>query len=235
MNVRTAKRLVFALLFACLGAIAADTQQQAWSINATIIEACSCPMFCQCYFNTKPASHGGHGSGGHFCRFNNVFKVNKGKHGTVNLAGLKFWVAGDLGDEFSDGEMDWAVLTFEPSASKEQRDAVASILGHVYPVKWKSFAVAEDAPMEWRYNKDLAEARLGGGKLAEVVLRRFQGMTSEPVVIRNLKYWGVPRNDGFVMMPNEVEAYRAGDKAFEFKGTNGFMITIDMNSGDVKK
>jgi len=32
-----------------------------------------------------------------------------------------------------------------------------------------------------------------------------------------------------------VEAYRAGDKAFEFKGTNGFMITIDMNSGDVKK
>jgi len=47
-----------------------------------------------------------------------------------------------------------------------------------------------------------------------------------------LKYWGVPRNDGFILMPNVVEAYRAGDKAFEFKGTNGFMITIDMTSKD---
>jgi hypothetical protein len=53
-------------------------------------------------------------------------------------------------------------------------------------------------------------------------------------VISNLKYWGVPKNDGFVLMKNEVEAYRTGDKAFEFKGTNGFMITFDMSSKDVK-
>ena len=32
------------------------------------------------------------------------------------------------------------------------------------------------------------------------------------------------------MMPNEVEAYRKGDKAFEYKGTNGFMITLDIDS-----
>ena len=55
----------------------------------------------------------------------------------------------------------------------------------------------------------------------------------KPVVIHNLAYWGAPRNDGFVMMPNEVEAYRVGPKAYEFKGTNGFMINIDMNSNDV--
>jgi hypothetical protein len=35
-----------------------------------------------------------------------------------------------------------------------------------------------------------------------------------------------------VLMPNKVEAYRAGDKAFESKGTNGFMITIDISSKD---
>jgi len=48
----------------------------------------------------------------------------------------------------------------------------------------------------------------------------------------NLPYWGAKRNDGFVMMPNDVEAYRTGPNAFEFKGTNGFMITVDMNSKD---
>jgi hypothetical protein len=36
-------------------------------------------------------------------------------------------------------------------------------------------------------------------------------------------------------MPNEVEAYRVGPKAFEFRGTNGFMITVDINSTDVAK
>ena len=93
--------------------------------------------------------------------------------------------------------------------------------------------VVKDAAMEWKFTKDRAEARLDGGKTAEVVLRRNPGMTDDPVVIKNLKYWGAPRNDGFVLMPNEVEAYRVGDKPFEFKGTNGFMITFDMNSKDI--
>lgn len=65
-------------------------------------------------------------------------------------------------------------------------------------------------------------------------MRRFAGNTDEPVVIHNLKYWGTPRNDGFVMMPNDVEAYRTGAKAFEHKATNGFMMTLDMASTDVK-
>jgi hypothetical protein len=34
-------------------------------------------------------------------------------------------------------------------------------------------------------------------------------------------------------MPNDVEAYRLTDKAFEYKGTNGFMITFDISSKDV--
>jgi hypothetical protein len=207
-----------------------------WSFNATIIEACSCPMFCQCYFNAKPSSeHGGHGAAGHYCRFNNAFQVNRGAQGRVKLDGAKFWVAGDLGGDFSKGQMDWAVVHFDPSVTKEQRDAIAIVLGQVYPVKWNSFNIAADLPMEWKSGKDRAEARLDGGKAAEVILKRFQGNTSAPIVIQNLKYWGVPRNDGFVLMPNEVEAYRLGPKAYEYKGTNGFMITIDITSNDVAK
>lgn len=209
-----------------------------WDFNATIIEACSCPMFCQCYFNMKPASHHGHAGGGseHFCKFNNAFKVNKGQSGGVKLDGAKFWVAGDLGGDFSKGQMDWAVLTFDPSVSKKQRDAIARILGHVYPVKWNSFTIAKDADMEWKAESRMARASLGGGKVAEVVLRHPEpsAMGDGPIVIKNLKYFGVPRNDGFIMMPNDVEAYRLGEKAFEYKGTNGFMITIDMNSRDTR-
>jgi len=213
-----------------------------WSLNATIIEACSCPMFCQCYFDHKPASHAdhegmagmSHGGEHAYCKFNNAFRVNKGSYGGVKLDGVKFWVAGDLGPEFADGEMDWAVLHFDPSVTPEQREGVKNALGYVYPVKWKSFTVGADAPMEWTATKDVATAKLDGGKVGEVVLKRNQGMTDQPIVIQNLRYFGVPRNTGFVLMQNEVEAYRAGDKPYEYKGTNGFMITFDINSKDVK-
>jgi hypothetical protein len=100
-------------------------------------------------------------------------------------------------------------------------------------VKWKSFNVANDSKITWTATKEHAEAKLDDGKAAEVVLNKFKGMTDEPIVIKNLRYFGAPRNDGFIMMPNEVEAYRAGDKAFEFIGSNGFMITLDINSKDV--
>jgi hypothetical protein len=235
MNAPFGGSLCVTTLLAAAALCPLQAQQQTWSMNATIIEACSCPMFCQCFFNTKPASHGEHNSGGHFCRFNNSFRVNKGKYGTTDLAGMKFWVAGDLGGDFAQGQMDWAVLTFDPAVSKGQRDALAVILAQLYPVKWRSFTIEKDAPMEWSYTKDRAVARLGGGKIAEVVLQRYPGMSDGPIVIHNLRYWGAPRNDGFILMPNEVNAYRSGPKAFEFRNTNGSMITVDISSADIAK
>jgi len=240
---RLVPHLAIGLLLLCgvvlLGADASRTTptNMNWAMNATIIEACSCPMFCQCYFNTKPSEHmvmnGDAHSMEHFCKFNNAFRVNKGSYAGTKLDGAKFWVAGDLGGEFSTGEMNWAVLTFDPSVTPEQREGIKAVMGHVYPVKWKSFTVAQDAPMEWNYTKDVATAKLDGGKAAEVTLKRYPGNSEQPITINNLKYWGTKRNNGFVLMPNDVEAYRLGDKAFEYKGTNGFMITFDINNKDV--
>jgi hypothetical protein len=210
-----------------------DAAGPEWAFNATAIEACSCPMFCQCYFATEPAAHHHEGGSKHFCRANLAYKVNRGNHGDVKLDGVKFWIASDLGGDFSKGQMDWAVMYFDKAMTKPQRDALLTIFAHVFPVKWNSFTTAEANIDTWTFDKDSASATMDGGKTAEVRLKRHPGNTADPVVIRNLKYWGAPRNDGFVLMPNEVEAYRVGPKAFEFKGTNGFMITIDMTSKDV--
>ncbi len=225
--------VVVALAAGTLALVAEEkTTAPEWSLNATAIEACSCPMFCQCYFNSEPAAHHeGHGSS-HYCRFNAAYRVNRGMYGATRLDGAKFWVAGDLGADFSKGQMGWAVLTFDPAVTKEQREGITIALGKLFPVKWNSFTVAEDTAIAWDANKDMAAARMAGGKAAEVVLARYQGNTDDPIVIKNLKYWGALRNDGFVLMPNKVEAYRAGDKPFESTGSNGFMITFDISSKD---
>src|SRR5688572_26021575 len=237
--------LLAAFAAALAGAGAAASSPAAattdWAANLTAIEACSCPMFCQCYFNRQPAGHAGskghaghegHGGATHFCRANLAYKINKGHHGATRLDGAKFWVAADLGDDFGDGELDWGVLYFDKTLTPAQREAIGMVAGRIFPVKWKSFKTAEASIDKWTFDKDGAHALLDGGRTAEVKLRRFKGMADGPVVIRNLPYWAAPRNDGFIMMPNEVESYRVGPNAFEFKGTNGFMITVDLNSKD---
>lgn len=230
--------IALAVALAGLGQAVAQQPKPAtpdWSFNATIIEACTCTMFCPCYFNTKPAPHDAHGASKHFCRFNMGYQVNKGTYGAVKLDGAKFWIAGDLGDDFGDGQAEWAEVSFDPAVTKEQREAITTIVPRIYPVKWSSFTIGKDAPVEWKATKERAEARLDGGKGGEVVLlHNPSAMTGDQTVVRNLKYFGAPRNEGFVLMPNQVQAYRRGEKAFESKGTNGFMITLDIASKDVK-
>src|SRR5438094_382441 len=141
----------FAAMFLICAAARAEEKsaEPEWAMNATIIEACSCPMFCQCYFDTKPAAHGakagheGHAgmSGEMFCKMNNAFRVNSGNYGQTKLDGAKFWVAGDLGGDFSKGEMEWAYLVFDPAVTKEQREGIKTALGHLYAVKWKDVIV----------------------------------------------------------------------------------------------
>jgi hypothetical protein len=227
------RQLIAVTAVAMLTICAGHTAPAEWAINATAIEACSCPHFCMCYFNSHPALHHDHGKMQHYCRFNIAYRVNKGTYGATDLTGARFWLSGDLGGDFSTGTMDWAVLTFDKSLTPAQRLSLTEIATHVFPVKWKSFQVAEGSIDTWTFDKDQAHAMLDGGKTAEVKLHRFTGMTSEPVILKNVKYWGTPRNEGFVMMPNDLEAYRQGPNAFEYQGTNGFMITIDMNSKDI--
>ena len=71
-----------------------------WQVRIQYIEACSCDLFCPCYFNDH-ASH--QGSGEHKCNFNNAGRILKGKYGDVDLAGLKFWLSGDLGADWLGG------------------------------------------------------------------------------------------------------------------------------------
>jgi hypothetical protein len=133
--------VVIALLGVSAGHTSAPTAD--WAINATAIEACSCPHFCMCYFNSHPAMHHEHGKMEHYCKFNNAYKVNEGHYGDTGLTGAKFWITGDLGGDFSQGQMDWALVTFDKATTPQQRQALGEIIGHVFPVKWKSLQTAE--------------------------------------------------------------------------------------------
>jgi hypothetical protein len=230
------KRLMtlFALVAFAAVAMAADKPAKGggeWSLDGTIIEACSCPMFCSCYFGSgHPAGHHDMTTmkEEHFCRFNNVYRVNHGHYKDVKLDGTKFWVAGDLGGEFAKGG-EWATLVFDKAMTQPQRDAVGMMMAKMYPMKWGSFTTGE-GDIEWTQNDKGARAALDGGKGGEVVLTKGGfGEKGETPVIKGLQYWGADHNDGFVLMPNSVETFKQGPKPFEYSGTNGFMITVHLS------
>jgi hypothetical protein len=201
-----------------------------FDMTASYIEACSCDMFCPCYYNTRSTLH----DGKQFCKANLVLKVDKGNYKGVKLDGAKVWLAVDLGSDWSTGKDSWAVVNFDPSDTKEQQAALGDIIGQLYPVKWQKMA-ADTVPFTWNVDTKtgVAEARMENGK-GEVVLERVGGNDSkQEVVVRNLPYWGAQSNDGFRMWKTKHEYYEGHGEKTDFSGTNGFLITIHF-SGKAK-
>jgi hypothetical protein len=201
-----------------------------FDMTASYIEACSCDMFCPCYFNT----HSTHHMDEHFCRANLVLKVDKGYYKDTKLDGAKVWIAADLGSDWSTGKDSWLVVNFHPSVSKEQQAALGDILGQLYPIPWQKSAV-DTADFTWNVDKQagVAHAKMNSGK-GEVMLERVKGDDpSHEVVIHNLKYWMAQSNDGFRMWKSKHEAFEGHDHKFAYDGTNGFLITVHF-SGKAK-
>jgi len=211
-----------------LFSLAAWGQDANWQARITYIEACSCDLFCPCYFNDH-ASH--QGTAAHKCTFNNVARFTQGKYNKVDLAGVKVWLSGDLGADWgTKGQADWLIATFEPKATKEQKDAVMAIMTKVYPVKWNSVEM-DSSDITWEISKDrkTAYAKLANGK-GEVKLTRFGGPNAEqPSQLHNVRYFAATWNGPFDLYHSD-HFYKSGNKAYSPKKANGFVITIESTS-----
>lgn len=200
----------------------ASSGKPGWTFDAKIIEACSCRLFCPCYFNMSPEQH--------FCQFNNAINVVSGNYGGVNLAGVKVWVSGDLGENFEQNTQRWAVFTFDPSVTQAQIDAMSKILGTIYDLKFDVLGV-DKKPISWEIAGDKAVAKLGNGADGTVELSAFKDKSGKIAVIRNLAYWGAKSNTGFNLYKSKHH-YKGHDHEYKFEDTNGFVIEIT-SSGDV--
>src|SRR5262249_31376553 len=123
-----------------------------FDMTASYIEACSCDMFCPCYFNTHSTAHHSEHAAEHYCRANLVLKVDKGYYKTTKLDGAKVWIATDLGSDWSTGKDSWAVVNFDPSVTGDQKAALTAVNRQRNPFKWQNL----DADTQ-RFTGDMAE------------------------------------------------------------------------------
>lgn len=212
------KAAKIAVLVLALSLVAASNSGSNWHMKADYVEACSCMLFCPCYFNDT-AQHP-------YCHFNMAVTVREGRSGDVNLAGAKYWLTGDLGDKWgTERKAKWVAVTFDPSTTKAQRDALAPMILKTYGREWGDIQIFE-APIEITRTKDIAEAKLGGGKMAYMKLQRIPGVDGSGVTLKNVAYFDAVGNDGFEMYKSlDHRADIAGHK-FQYSGKNAFLISI---------
>jgi hypothetical protein len=208
--------------------VAAWAADPTWQVRLQYIEACSCNLFCPCYFNKYSAhKHDGQPR----CTFNMATRVLTGKHGDTDLTGMKFWLAGDLGPDWATkGQAEWLVVTFEPKATKEQKDGLMAVLSKIYPVSWKSVEF-DASDIEWTVSPDgrKAHAKTANGK-GEVTLTRFDGTNPKTgAQIQNVKYFGATWNSPFTLYHSD-HYFKGFGKSYELKEANGFMITVEHTS-----
>lgn len=199
----------------------------AWQMKADYVEACSCHLFCPCYFN-KHAEHP-------YCNFNMAVTVREGHSGDVNLSGAKYWLSGDLGDKWgTEKKGNWVLVSFDPSTTKAQRDALAPMILKTYGLDWGELKVQE-APIEIARNGDVVEAKLANGQMAYMKLQKEPGADGKGVVLQNVDYFGAASNEGFQMYKTVEHRVDAGGHQFTHSGTNAFLITIVSQEGTAKK
>jgi len=101
-----------------------------FDLTASYIEACSCDMFCPCYFNTRSTHH----HEGEYCRANLVLRTDKGYYKDTKLDGAKVWLATDLGSDWSTGKDSWVVIHYDPGVTPRKRLPSTTFLGSFIPL-----------------------------------------------------------------------------------------------------
>ena len=89
-----------------------------WSMQGTLLGACSCDWGCPCSFDARPTRG--------FCEGGYVWQIDKGNFGPVSLAGLAWAWVGHSPGPLHEGNVTWLVLADE-KATAEQRQALAKI------------------------------------------------------------------------------------------------------------
>lgn len=220
---RTASILVLVVVFAVAVSLAATPSELFWRMKADYVEACSCHLFCPCYFKDRQGhKHAEHPN----CEFNMAVTVREGQSGGVDLANARYWLTGDLGEKWgTEKKAKWVTVSFDPKATKAQRDALAPIIIKTYGLQWGELKIQE-APIEIRQSGDIVEAKLDNGQQAYLKLQRESGANGQGVVIKNINYFNAVQNDGFQLYRSIEHRADIQGHHFSYSDRNAFLITI---------
>jgi hypothetical protein len=113
-----------------------------WSMQGTLLGACSCDWGCPCSFDAPPTQG--------FCEGGYVWHIERGSFGKVPLDGLTWSWIGHSPGPLHEGNVTWVVLADE-RATPEQRSALAKIASGKAGGPWTIFMAVAGRRSETKY------------------------------------------------------------------------------------
>lgn len=113
-----------------------------WSMQGTLLGACSCDWGCPCSFDAPPTRG--------FCEGGYLWHIEQGSFGSVPLAGLSWAWVGRSPGPLHEGNVTWLVLADE-RATPEQRRALATIGEGKSGGPWTIFMAVAGKRFDTRY------------------------------------------------------------------------------------
>jgi hypothetical protein len=213
------------LALACTGASQAhgpghEPVTEDWTIRATILEAVEGTWPCSHRLESSRAAQP--------CRYSRALVVESGEVGNVLLTGAKVWMTGGTGREGAEPQHAWSIAIFDSALALEQRTALLTVLGALYPMQDLALTVVTADEIEWPTAS--THARMGAGRSGEIALEPADG-GSDRHESTDRRYANAARVEKLEWLRGDRHGYRGGTVSFEAQPTFGFRITIDAASG----
>jgi hypothetical protein len=201
-TVRLGALLALALL---ADGVRAAEETPHWSLRGLFVDSCTCGVPCGCVMQGQ-AAHG--------CQGINLIRVDSGRYGSTDLAGVRVAVPHQPGD--------WAIVYFDPSVSEAQREAMLKIL----EPRARAFGLKVEAVKS-------APIQIAGTDGAfKVTVGDVLTLQTEPLMGLDKRQPILHRNMPDPMMPECYQgratsgSFKDAGHAFELSGTNTFWANL---------
>ncbi|MGD8340070.1 MAG: DUF1326 domain-containing protein [Gammaproteobacteria bacterium] len=170
-----------------------------WSLAADVAECCSCEIPCPCNFGRPTTLR---------CDGNRLIEIREGQVDDLDLAGVRFLVAFEMGQ--------WTRIYVDDALTDSQSAAFDAILPLAFAGFQRGARSIERVPLSVDRSADLIRFAVPD---SEVEMKPLRGLNGELIRIN-----GLPSNAffGYVQYESVRHVHRGADRQWSHSGTNGF-------------
>jgi hypothetical protein len=197
-----------------------------WSIKGEIALSCNCTVFCPCVL-----SLGQHAPTEGYCQTWAAVRIDEGRFGKTDLAGVKFGFMADIPGRLGRGN--WTVALFvDDKASITATKALTWIMTGraggstaLLKILAGSFLGVRQVPISYDLQGETRVIRID--KIVDGAITPVKGKDAGHVVIRNSEYWIAP---DVIVARADRSRFRLFGRNWNFEGRSAEICKLDWGS-----
>jgi hypothetical protein len=190
------KKYILALIGVWIMSVPVFSEED-WSVEADVVDSCSCSVICPCIFGSDPTNRE--------CLGQHFTIIKKGHYGKVDLSGLRFHTAYKMGS--------WERYTVAPKATPEQMKALRTVVEKAFVLPGGKITSFKKGPVKFSRKDGVIKFSAPG---SEVELETVAGSDGKPIRIPNH-----PIFQNYQQFRSVKNSHKSENAEFSVSNTNG--------------